>query len=511
MEDWRQEVLLKFSSNPQDYWTVDDAIKGTSILGGTGSGKTSGSGKAIALQFLKKGWGGLVLCAKTDEADLWWDYCKKTNREHDIIHFSKDATHDSGKHEGKTIIFNPLDYEMTREGEGAKEVFNITNIFMNLYKMGNRITNESSEGGSDNRFWDTALKRLLNKTIELIIIANEELTYKNMIAIVTSSPTESKPFSEQNMRNAIRLVYQQNFEDELLSKNYFLKCLALAYVNIEEEEQGSSLFTTYDSIYKYFTESLPGITGQTHTTIVESFMGLAEPFLSGLLEKHFSGKTTLKPEEAFTDNKIILLDFPVKEHLEAGIMAQSIFKLIFQQAVERRKTDEHPTPVFIWADEAQYFLNPYDQIFLTTARSSRAATVFLSQNLSNYMAAMGAKSNTDSQVHSFMGNLATKIFHANSDAVTNDYASNLIGSTIGFNSTRGSSRSLFSMNIQSNKSMQTTYLPQVQPMEFTLFKSGGLQNNFDVEGIVFSTGKRWSTGTNHMKVIFEQNFEDENN
>lgn len=506
MESWRQKVLLKFSSNPQDYWTVDDAIKGTSILGGTGSGKTSGSGKTIALQFLKQGWGGLVLCAKTDEADLWHKYCIKAGREADIIHFGKDSVHTEKWRRDKTIVFNPLDYEMNRKGDGASEVFNITNIFMNLYKMGNRITNESSQGGGDSRFWDTSLKRLLNKTIELIIMADEELTYRNMINLVNSSPRESKPFKDSDLKDAARAVSTEDYEDEIIKNNYFLKCMAKAFLKVMDDDEDSPAYLSFFAILNYFTISLPGTSDHTQNTIIESFMGLAEPFLSGLLQQHFSGKTTLKPEEIYLENKIIILDFPVKEYLEAGIMAQSIFKLIFQQSIERRDTNKHPTPVFLWADEAQYFINPYDQIFLTTARSSRTATVYLSQNISNYLAAMGDKLNSDSQVDSFLGNLASKIFHANSDAKSNFYASKLIGDTIAFQSTRGSSHSLFSLNIQSNKSMQTAYLPQVQPMEFTLFKSGGEQNNYDVEGIVFCTGKKWSNGTNFMKVIFEQDF-----
>ena len=39
------EPLLWFSNHP---WRIRDALEGTAILGDTGSGKTSGSGKAIA-------------------------------------------------------------------------------------------------------------------------------------------------------------------------------------------------------------------------------------------------------------------------------------------------------------------------------------------------------------------------------------------------------------------------------------------------------------------------------
>src|SRR5580698_7730986 len=142
MQDWNEKILVKFSDNPKDNWTIDDACKGVSILGGTGSGKTSASGKTLAKKFLKEGWGGLVLCAKTDEANLWRQYCQETGRENDLIIFGKGAKHATGKYAGDEIIFNPIDYEMKRSGEGAGETQNITNIFMNIYRMGNRIAGE---------------------------------------------------------------------------------------------------------------------------------------------------------------------------------------------------------------------------------------------------------------------------------------------------------------------------------------------------------------------------------
>ncbi|MBK7683860.1 MAG: hypothetical protein IPJ26_15955 [Bacteroidetes bacterium] len=70
-------MLLRFSDNPSDTWSIDDAVKGTSIMGGTGSGKTTASGKRLAQTFLKEGWGGLILCAKTDEAQLWRTTARK--------------------------------------------------------------------------------------------------------------------------------------------------------------------------------------------------------------------------------------------------------------------------------------------------------------------------------------------------------------------------------------------------------------------------------------------------
>jgi len=54
--------------------TVRQAFEGISIFGGTGSGKTTGSGRTIALSMLEKGWGGLVLTVKPDERERWQHY-----------------------------------------------------------------------------------------------------------------------------------------------------------------------------------------------------------------------------------------------------------------------------------------------------------------------------------------------------------------------------------------------------------------------------------------------------
>lgn len=44
-----------------------------------------------------------------------------------------------------------------------------------------------------------------------------------------------------------------------------------------------------------------------------------------------------------------------------------VLKYVFQQAWERRLMTEASRPVFLWADEAQYFLTGYDRKLTTGA------------------------------------------------------------------------------------------------------------------------------------------------
>lgn len=496
--EYLRKPLIPLTSNEIDSFRVDDAVKGLCIFGGTGSGKTSASGRAFAKTYLKEGWGGLVLCAKSDEADLWRKYCKETNRETDLIIFSEASKFNSGQE----IVFNPIDYERARISKGGGETQNITNIFMNIYRMGNRIAGEGDT--KEERYWDTALKRCLNRTIDLIKLADEDLSYENMVEVISSAAK----IKEDDFIETIVKVEDMDF-DEWYEKerNYCLKCLASSYFKIQNSKNRTrEEVNALNLVEDYFAKSFPGMSGRTKSVVVESFMGLAEPFLSGILHRHFSGKTNLNPEIIFTEGKIVVLDFPIKDYLDAGIIAQCVFKLIFQQAIERRRISEHPLPAFLWCDEAQYFINPYDQIFLTTARSSRAATVYLSQNISNFLAVIGSGSDAKARIDSLLGNLCTKIFHANTDAETNEYASRLIGASIQPLHSFGESHTKFAMqdNVNQNSSLQ--YLPQIQPRAFTTLKTGGYLNNFEVEAVINTSGVTWSNGKNYLKISIEQHF-----
>jgi hypothetical protein len=481
--------LVSFSEDSRDDFTYRDAFNGVQIFGSIGSGKSSGSGKTLAKSYLKNGFGGLVLCAKPDEARTWREYGRETGRLDDMIFFNKESSYE----------FNPLEYEMTRSGEGAGEIFNLTNLFMEIYKMGNRFSGGDS-GGSNARYWDNALKRCINRTIQLLKLAGRPISIDNMRKVISSIPY-ADDYEIQNLRS---LTDEEN--EAWGERSFCIDCIMAVGERLSEledelgndegdQEEYEVKQATYELVYNYFMEQFPSLTGETRPIIVESFLGLAEPFLSGILKRHFAGGITLSPEVT-QEGKIIILEFPVKEFLQAGVYAQGIFKLLWQQAIERRKIEESPKPVFLWVDEAQLFLSDYDQIFQTTARSSHAATVFISQNISNYYVALGGQ-NPKAKADALLANLGTKIFHANNDSVTNNWGAETIGKIF---------KKMRSLNVGRTSSAgiseQLNY--QVDPVEFTTLANGSEYNDYHVEGVVTITGKEWSNGQNFNKVVFDQ-------
>ncbi len=210
-------------------------------------------------------------------------------------------------------------------------------------------------------------------------------------------------------------------------------------------------------------------------------------------------------QDQLTYLPVIVIDMPVKQWNELGSYAQVVWKFLFQRATERRRTDR---PVFLWADEASNFVTSYDAMFQSTARSSKCATVYLCQNLPMYYAALGGESQGKQAADALLGNLSTKIFHANADVTTNQWAADVIGKR----KERLKSLSLPHVshtlrwsdeqpNATSSISEQWQY--KIQPDFFTTLRKGGLSNNLMVDGVIFQTGRLFD-GNNYAIQSFRQ-------
>jgi len=63
-------LMELLSGGGKGVFTARMAVEGCAIFGGIGSGKTSGSGRMLALKYLAAGWGGLILTVKKDELKM---------------------------------------------------------------------------------------------------------------------------------------------------------------------------------------------------------------------------------------------------------------------------------------------------------------------------------------------------------------------------------------------------------------------------------------------------------
>ena len=260
----------------------------------------------------------------------------------------------------------------------------------------------------------------------------------------------------------------------------------------------------FDGTASFWLEEFPTLAPKTRSSIISMFTSMADNFLRRPFRMLFSEPSPkgqdAKPELTH-QGVVIVMNLPVKEFGEAGRAAQVVYKYMWQQAAERRNIKQNNRPVFLWVDEAQNFASEYDMQFQATARSSRACTVYLTQNMPNYYAEMGG-AQSKYRVDSLIGNLQTKIWHANSDPDTNTQAAETIGKS--WHKKKGTSSQFGGENVSLGVSEQESYDYDVIPQAFTRLLKGGEPNNFIVQGFIFQSGRTWSNEKTYLPAIFHQ-------
>jgi hypothetical protein len=213
------------------------------------------------------------------------------------------------------------------------------------------------------------------------------------------------------------------------------------------------------------------------------------------------------------DGKIVFVDLPVLDFGSVGQFAQILWKYPFQRDFGRRDVKSSPRPVFLWQDEAQLFLIENDYAFQSTCRSARVATVMLSQNISNFYAVLGGEQAGKAKADSLFGNLNLKIFHMNGDSVTNTWAAELIGRSrqllANSNSTNDPtdpfSGALGIGTSHNSAGVSEVFEFEVQPSVFTTFRTGGRENRWLVDALIFAAGSRFkASGRPYFFCSFSQ-------
>ncbi len=450
---------------------LTDALTGVSVFGATGSGKTSGIAKHLALGYLANDFGGLVLCAKKEERVQWVQWAKEAGREDDLIII--DA---SGKWR-----FNFLDWEASRAGEGGGLTINIVAL---LDEIAGAIAGGAgkAEGGGDNKFFEDALHHMLTNLVDLPIFAGLPVTLPLLRSIVTTAPPSTKEIAdEQWQKTSTCAAIIAEAEQRLRTAN---------------EETRSD----YEECKNYWLREFPVLSDKTRSIIVLSFSMLVRPFITRPLRKLFSTDTNVRPEDAF-NGKILIVDLPVQEFRLAGRVANLAWKYCFQVAVLRRMQQRgaYLRPVFLWADEAQNFISDFDAEYQAVARSAGGCTVYLTQNRESYRRVLG----NDDSVDALLGNLQAKFFCQNSGD-TNKWASELLGerwiSVTSTNVSQGQGEKGGSGGV--SRSEQRRYF--VEPARFTTLKRGGDVYGYQVEAIVYKGGHLFEDGQPFKLLVFNQ-------
>ena len=507
--------IMNFEGNS---WMTRDAATGLICFGMTGSGKSSGPLRSIAMRFLELGYGGIVFCAKPDECDTWIGYAKEQGRDKDIILLSRE-----------TFCF--LDYEFSRPSEsGGGQVENVVNIFLEVVK----ITKDKKQGGTSDAYWQNAIKQVLRNTITILVMAGEAVTLPNIKSVIDTVP-RNKDMAESQKNylamlqsfctyesNKILLKEGTKVFDDVISEfevQYF-KGTDNRKESAAMKEYCSQLFvkailnghgdnSDFELGLNFFFVEFPNLDDRTRSNTISSFTVLADAMLRGEFRRCFGAKeSSLVIEDLYRKGKILIVDQDVKRHGLVGQMTAAIVKLCFEKMIERREdiSDPDALPVFLWGDECQYFTLDYDQIFQTTARSSRTLTVYATQNLDNLYNGYGKE-----QANSLLGNLGTKIFCQNGDYNTNKWAADSIGQEVlrrrsqNFGDSKsGGMKGDYnkSDNFSEGWSEQKDY--KVDIVQFTTLQTGGPRGQCQVGYIFWQSGRVLKNGDVYVRGTIKQ-------
>lgn len=454
-----------------DVFTIRDACEGVQIFGAVGSGKTSGSGSALAHAYLANGFGGLVCCAKPEERELWEEYARATGRTDDLVIFGED----------RGYFYDFLDHELRRLGQGG----GMTENLVNLFSVVTEIVEAKPDAGGGEAFWPRAMQEMLRNAIDLLSLAQGTLSIEDLVRFVSSAP--------QTRAQVPDLAW--------INQSFCAQICLQAQANAQSDRERHDFTVSTE----YWLRGWPEKDIELRTNVLATFTSVADILNHGLAwELMASGNvhpTNLVPEATYLTGAIIIVDLPIQKYGHTGRVMQGIWKYMWQRSVLRRNPDVHPLPVFLWADESQNFLSSFDFEYQTVARSARACTVMLTQNISNMYAVLGAHGRE--HANALLGSLSTKIFHSNADEPTNQYAANLIAQDWRSMATIGANTGDKYQSQSAGFSEAMHY--RVAPVEFTWLKMGGPKNQRIVQAIIHKSGHTWnSTDDTYLRTSFRQ-------
>jgi type IV secretory pathway TraG/TraD family ATPase VirD4 len=457
-----------FAWSPYDDFTLRNAVESVAIFGELGAAKTTGSAAWILLKYLEIGMGGLVCCVKPGDRELVEAYAKRTGRGDSLIVVSP----------GNKWRCNLIRYALKRPGGVGSRVEQIVSLLMTIVEAAER--GERAGVGQGDKFWQRSLRQILRNGLEVCIAAKGEVTMAILHEVITTAPRS---------------------HGEVHNKEW--QAASACYRLIEEaesREKTERAQADFELAAKYFLREFPDMPNDTRGSILATYGVMADVLLRGHMADLFDGETNFVPDLTF-DGAIVILDLPIKIYGQAGLYVQAAFTYLWQLAAEQRDVKANPRPVFWFLDEAHELVCHYTPEFLATARSARVASVLISQNKPNYLAAMGGEAGRH-QVEAFLGNMGTKIFHANGDPETNRWASDMISEEI---QTRNNWHGGIEQG-QGRGGAGEAVGKKVMPSEFTTLKKGGGQNGFTTECIVYQTGASFAAniGEPYLRTSFAQ-------
>jgi len=481
-KEWDLDTpLFYLSENKADAYKLVDAFRHNLVLGETGSGKSSTTSRVLLSSMARLGFGGLLTCVKVTDFQDYLSVLRQAGREKDIIHVTLD--------DDIPWRINVLEYENRRSGKNVAEV--LVHLVQNLLE----IIERGKQGSGADPFWRQSTNKLIRYGIIVLRAAGLPISLPNLSKLAVEAPTSPAEVDDPKWRD----------------RSFLFRCLK---AGDDAAKSTTAEARDFDQAATYYLQEHARMGDVCRGSVLATFSGAISPFLTYPLRDLYQTSTNFVPEMC-ENGAIIILDIPILgDNKELAQLAQVMFKMMFFRAMERRDVQANPRGVFLLSDEHQHIYSSHDQVFLTTARAARVSCTLITQNVSNFYAILpGDKGRAETD--SLFGNCGTKFMHMQTDYISNTWAANLIGTTrqwfqgistalppavqtvFALGNTREPARITSSVNEHETH--------EVPMQTFHMLRSGGKRNDLNVDAVVFSGGRTWSTtGRPWMITTFRQ-------
>lgn len=465
-------TLLNWSK--EDKFSVRNLLDGgVAVFGRSGSGKTSGSGRALMKAIVKANSGGLLLAAKETDADDVRAIFDKAKRTDDLLVINAD--------DELSLRCNFIEYIQKNLKGDTREITKA------ICTIAESLNSCDSKGRSDDgKFWEAQQERMIYCAVECLKLGLGKVTGPDLQRFISTAAQDPSHKASESWR--------QEFNNEVIRKAF--------YARKSRTEQHD-----FEIAQDYWLNEYPSMADRTRSSIQTGVMQTLHVFNTGIVRELCSTTTNVTPDECL-QGRWVLVNLPPSRYWDSGKFVAAGWKFLVEKAILRRKWRKHDPFVVIWIDEAQEFLNKFDAHYLAQCRSHGGCQVILTQSLHSVFGAMPGNAGVQ-HAQALLTNYATKIAHACGSSTDAGFFSSLIGNAI-HHMTGGSmppNDDLFSAMIGVSKytaSFSEQIHPIVEPRIFQSgLRTGGVENAFLVDGIVIRSD-RFHDGASFKFVTFDQ-------
>lgn len=456
-------------------FTIGDACQGVGIFGSTGAGKTTGSYAAILNSYLRAGFGGCLFTVKLEDTLQYIKLVREAGRLDDLLIFSPEHI----------LRYGFIAEEIRRGPEGAGVVENLSDLIMTVVELLDR--SKGSSGNGSEQFFRLESTRLLRNAILVLLLAKGTFTMTDLHRFIVSAPQADAEVKSESWQ-ASSFCYQSLRQAQQTGKS-------------------ESMQADFDLAITYFMKEWPTLAARTRTSVQVTLTSATDLLSRGLVRDMLSAPHSNVSASMLHEGAILIVAFPVLRYALVGQLIQVILKFVLQREHARRDVMANPRPTFMAADEAQLLWVDADQQFQGITRSTRTAVVYATQSISTMLEAFGRDS--ESKVHSLLGNLQTRICHQQTDVKTVEYMQQLVGRSRRFmlngNSSGGGDwlAPLFGEPSGSTAGFSEQLDFEFEARDLNSLAKGG-PPDWLTEAVVYAGGKLFPDGRTWVRTAFPQ-------